>query len=262
MKEVILALTSIPGEKIIAYKNLTHELSGKVDPSKFKNEMALIDLNNHPTLYGAEGVSYIFSSQYKPIDILLRRKLLFQVFKFIYRLQAYNRYIIATPKSNFQCDCFPDKMVSFRLSYIALTIGISVLLTVLFGISLKDFFYGMDLRTAGLQMLLMAGTGWILQIGAAWLLLKDKALDYIGHLGSIMVAGLLVIVPWMLFKWLTGIDLSYFPAGSVVVSSFTMLQMHIHRVKYLALSQAWTLSWFLFLQLGAVGWIYFFHFKF
>jgi predicted DCC family thiol-disulfide oxidoreductase YuxK len=261
LKIVVLKLTSIPESKIKAFKDLESDLSKHVDAEKFKNEMALIDTTGGNTLYGAEGIAHILSSQYKIVDFLFRFKLIFILFNFFYRTQAYNRYIIATPKSNFKCDCFPDRVVKYRISYILMTVLISVLLTALFGISLKSFFPEMLKTEAATQMLLMAGTGWVLQIVVAVVVLRDKALDYIGHLGSIMVVGLLILIPSMLISAFTGIATPWIPAISVMFSSGYMLYLHLNRVRYLELSQGWTISWFLFLQSTALFWIYIFHLK-
>jgi hypothetical protein len=261
LRDVVLKLTSIPEEKIKAFRSLDEDLSKHVDPDKFRNVMALIDTTTGNTIYGAEGVAHIFSSQYKILDFLFRFKILFRLFSFFYKTQAYNRYIIATPKSKFKCDCFPDRVVKYRLSYIAMTLLISVLLTALFGISLKTLFPNMSNVEAATQMLLMAGTGWVLQILLAIVVLRDKALDYIGHLGSIMVVGLLILVPSILFAAFTGVVTPWLPAISVMLSSAYMLYLHIHRVRYLELSQGWTISWFLLLQSTAVFWIYIFHLK-
>ena len=141
-----------------------------------------------------------------------------------------------------------------------MTFLVSVLLTAAFGISLVSFFPQTSIADAAKQMLLMAGTGWIVQILLGTLLLKEKALDYIGHLGSIMVVGLLILVPWMILE-AAGIRNIYFPVVSVLISSAYMLYLHVHRIKYLELSQAWTFSWFLSLQSTAFFWIYFFHIK-
>jgi len=92
-------------------------------------------------------------------------------------------------------------------------------------------------------------------------MLRDKALEYIGHLGSIMVVGLLILVPSMLFSALSGIATPWVPAINVMFSSFYMLYLHVNRVKYLELSQEWTISWFLLLQSTALFWIYIFHIK-
>ena len=260
-RDIIVGLTSIPNSKIKAYKDLSSDVSVHVDPDKFKNVMALIDTQGGPTLYGAEGVAYIFATQYRIISFLLSFKPIFTLFNFFYKTQAYNRYIIATPKSKFQCDCFPDRILKYRVSFIVMAMLLSVCLTIAFGISLKDFFNDISAAEAAVQMLLMAGTGWLVQILLATILLKEKAIDYIGHLGSIMVVGLLVLVPWMIFHAITGSQHVYLPVLSVLVSSAYMLYLHAHRIKYLRLSQVWTFSWFLLLQSTAFFWVCFFHIK-
>ena len=261
LRDVVLKFTSIPEEKIKAFKDLTPDLIPHVDPQQFRNVMALIDTATGTTIYGAQGIAYIFSSQYRLIDYLLSFKAIFNLFNFIYKTQAYNRYIIATPKSKFKCDCFPDRVVRYRISYIMMTLLLSVFLTAMFGLSLRHFFNGISASEAVIQMLLMAGSGWVLQILLATTILKDKALDYIGHLGSIMVVGLLILVPWMLLHAATGILIPSLPAVSVMISSGYMLYLHIERVKYLEMSQGWTLSWFLLLQSTAAFWVYLFHIK-
>jgi len=261
LKDVVSRFTSIPDNKIKAYKDLSTDLSFQIDPDKFKNVMALIDTSGEQTLYGAEGVAYIFSSQYKTVDILLSFGPIFKLFNLFYKTQAYNRYIIATPKSRFQCDCFPDRVVKYRVSYIVFTSLISVLLTGLFGISLRKFFVDISASEAAGQMLLIAGTGWVVQIILAFALMKDKALDYVGHLGSIMVVGLLILMPWILFYFISRIQIAFIPAISVLMSSACMLSLHFQRIKYLGLKQLWTISWFLLLQFTAFFWIYYFHLK-
>lgn len=259
LRDVVVRFTSIPETKIKAYKDLDAERSQQVDPATFRNVMALIDTSGEKTIYGAEGLAYIFSSQYRLIDFLFRFPLMLKLFTFFYKTQAYNRYIIATPKSKFQCDCFPDRVVKYRVSYIVLTLLISVLLTAMFGISLRNLAGGISPSAAALQMILMAGTGWVVQMALAMAVMRNKTIDYIGHLGSIMVTGLLILLPWMLFHAITAIENIYLPLISVVISSGVMLYLHIHRVRHLELSQAWTASWFLSLQSGAICWIWFFY---
>lgn len=259
LRDVVVRSTSIPEAKIKAYKDLDPQLSRQVDPATFRNVMALIDTSGGKTVYGAEGLAYIFSSQYKLVDYLFRFSFMLKLFTFFYKTQAYNRYIIATPKSKFQCDCFPDRVVKYRVSYIVLTLLIAVLLTAMFGVSLRNFVGGISPSAAAWQMILMAGTGWVVQMVLGLAVMRTKALDYIGHLGSMMVVGLLILLPWILFHAITAIENVYLPSISVVISSAVMLYLHIHRVRHLELSQAWTVSWFLSLQSGAIYWIWFFY---
>lgn len=261
LKDVVLKLTSIPDNKVRAYAELNADLNAKIEPNKFRNVMALIDTAGGHTIYGSEGVAYILSSRYRILDALLSIGPVFRMFDFLYKTQAFNRYIIATPKSKFACDCFPDRVIKYRISYIIITFLISIFLTAMFGLSLRHFFNDVSALDAGVQMLLMAGTGWVLQILIAASIMREKALDYIGHLGSIMVAGLLILVPWMLLYAVAHISNPWLPALGVVISSITMLLMHIGRVRYLELSQRWTVSWFLLLQSTALFWVYYFYIK-
>lgn len=258
LRDIILKLTSIPRAQISAFKDLDSKLSRHVDGDRFRNAMALIDTSGGETLYGAEGVAYVFSSQYRIVDFILRFRACRLVFGFFYKTLAYNRYIIATPRSAFACDCFPDKVVGYRLSYIALTTSIAIFLSALFGLALAGFSPGLLPDAPALQMILVTGTGWVLQIALALMVMKGQALDYIGHLGSIMVAGVLILVPGMLLS-ATGATSIYIPLLSVLLSSGWMLYLHVHRVHALRLSQAWTVSWFALLQATAIFWIWFFH---
>lgn len=259
LREVVLRMTPISKEKVVAYRSLSSDMSNRVDPVKFRNGMALIDTTGGATIYGPEGVAYIFSSQYKIVDFLLSFQPVFKLFTFLYKTLAYNRYIIATPKSNFLCDCFPDKVVGYRVAFITIAVLVATILTALFGNSLRGLFPGMTGSNAAMQMLLMAGTGWVVLLLFAVAFLGNKALDYVGHLSSIMIAGLLILVPWIMLHAITGVSAVYIPALSVVLSSATMLYLHINRVRHLDISQAWTVSWFILLQTGAAGWIFFFH---
>lgn len=259
LKDLIVRFTNVSDQKIAAYQDLSDKLKAKVDPDKFKNVMALISTDNAPTIYGAEGVAFVFSSQYRWLDFVFRFKFILVLFEFFYKNIAYNRYIIATPKSFFKCDCYPDRVYAYRISYIFITFLIATALTALFGISLRGYFPSLTNTEAVMQMLFIAGSGWGLQIMLAIALMKKDAIDYIGHLGSIMVVGLLILCPGMIFYFLTGWQLIFIPIGSVLLSSGYMLYLHIHRVSFLGISKWWSFSWFLFLQTTAFYWVYYFH---
>ncbi len=133
-RDAILKVTSIPESAVVAYKDLPEYINQHVDAGRFKNEMALVDTVNGKTFYGAEGVAYIFSTQSNLINFLFQFRPVMQLFNFFYQVQANNRYIIATPKSKFKCDCLPDKITKYRVSYIVMAVLLSVLLTMIFGI--------------------------------------------------------------------------------------------------------------------------------
>jgi hypothetical protein len=118
----------------------------------------------------------------------------------------------------------------------------------------------MSYGKAAVEMLLIAGSGWVLQMILVLVLLKNNAMEYIGHLGSIMVVGLLILIPSIIMTS-AGIQIMYIPIISVLCSSGYMLYMHIGRIKFLQFSTWWSFSWFAFLQITAVFWVYYFHIK-
>jgi predicted DCC family thiol-disulfide oxidoreductase YuxK len=259
LRSVILQVTAIRNQQIKAYAELEPELAKKVDGEKFRNGMALVDTGEGNTIYGSDGIAYVFSSQSRILHILLKAAFFRGIFGFLYQVIAYNRYIIATPKSKFVCNCYPDKIIRFRIAYILIALLISVLLTVLFGISLREFFPGTGRLYAAVQMLLIAGTGWVLQMLLAAVCMRDKAVDYFGHLGTIMVAGLLVLLPSIAITSLLGWLNPWIPGISVLCSSSLMLYMHLRRSQFIGISTWWTLGWFLFLQSTAIFWVCYFH---
>jgi hypothetical protein len=95
-----------------------------------------------------------------------------------------------------------------------------------------------------------------MQMLLALLLLKDKAIDYLGHLAVLMIIGTLVLLPGMVLSQLTAYQFPAIPLLSVAISSALMTWQHIRRVRQMGLSQGWTFCWFLVLQSAAAGWAY------
>lgn len=261
LRDLMLALGLVEAKECMAYTALDAQVKQQVNADRFRNEMALIDTRGGETLYGADGVSFVLAAKIRFLQPLFRFKPFFLLFRFLYKTLAFNRYVIAPPKQQaIACDCYPETATKFRISFIALAVLIAVMLTALFGVSVHEALGVKPLTGAG-QLLVMAGTGWVVQMMIAVLTLeKQQVLDYIGHLGTMMVAGLLVLVPAIIFYFISGVLFYPLPLLSVVASSGLMLYLHYHRVKYLGMQQRWTLQWFLLLQATAVLWLLYFHF--
>lgn len=260
LRDMMLVLGLVQQQECVAYLHLESRLKQQVSADRFRNEMALIDTKGGVTLYGADGVSFVFADKIQLLRPLFRFKPFFLLFRFLYKTLAFNRYVVATPRTPaITCDCYPESAASYRVAYIILAILLSVLLTGLFGVSVQAAL-GVAPAVAAKQMLLIAGTGWVLQILVAMLSLqRQPLLEYLGHLATIMVAGLLVLVPSMGFYFISGIFFWPLPVLSVLCSSGLMLYLHHHRVAYLGLPQRWTVQWFLLLQATALLWLLFFH---
>ena len=260
LRDLMLALGLVAPEDCVAYRQLAAPLRRQVDPNRFRNEMALVDTRGGETRYGADGVSLVLADKVKLLAPLFRSRPFFLLFRFLYRTLAFNRYVIATPRQPaIACDCYPAAAAAYRFSYLAMALLWSVILTALFGVSLQEAL-GTGPGSSAVQLLLIAGTGWVLQLLiAAATLNRQQAMDYGGHLATIMVAGLLVLVPAILFYLISGMLFFPLPLLSVLGSSGLMTYLHYHRVQYLGLSQRWTVQWFLLLQVSAVGWLLYFH---
>lgn len=253
LKNKVLKLKLFPEEKIVAYQKLPSPLREKVDPNRFKNEMALLDLNGQQTVYGAEGIAYIFSGKWSLVNLFFKIPGMFLIFNFLYKILAYNRFAISNP--NFElircAGCEPEVPRFYRNIYYGITLFIATLITLLFGAALAPYFdHVAPIEGAG-WMLLMAGTGWVVQGILALLFMKEQKAEYLSHVGTIMALGVLILLPVTLWLLLGGTAHWIFPVLSVALSSGTMLWQHIRRVKFLGLKQRWTVSWFLALQITA-----------
>ncbi|MFL5728029.1 MAG: hypothetical protein ACJ75J_00965 [Cytophagaceae bacterium] len=245
LKEAILAVTSIPSARIVAYKELDPVQKVKVDAARFRNEMALIDLGMDATLYGPEGIYYIFSSESRFLSLLFGNRIIFRIFYFLYRVLAYNRYMIATPKSFIECDCYPDKKRTFRIAYIAFMILFSALLSLTLVASVSY------LQTGQQPIwLILWGAPFLLGLMSLFLI-KQNALDYIGHLVSILFVGTLCMLPSVILYNLS--DFMKWPLlVNFILSLFFMTYLHIHRLRFLGLSKAWSAGWFIIILLSGI----------
>lgn len=64
LRNTMLALRLVERQECVAYRSLAPPLSQQVSAERFRNEMALVDTRGGATLYGAEGVSFVFAGEY------------------------------------------------------------------------------------------------------------------------------------------------------------------------------------------------------
>jgi predicted DCC family thiol-disulfide oxidoreductase YuxK len=225
-----------------------------MDLHRSKHEIPLVDLQGGETLYGLDALVFLLDQKIPFIKRTVQLPPVNTFFRWLYHLVSYNRRVIipSTPSQQ-GLDCTPDFHKSYRQQFIGLAILVSVLITWLFGESVAKY---LPPTSFGLKMVLIAGTGWVVQMGIASLYLKgQQRINYWGHLGVIMILGVLVLLPGIWLGNLTGHTSLLIPLTSVLLSSSLMLWQHQVRIKHLQLSQAWTLSWFLVLQSTAILWL-------
>ncbi|MFK7921725.1 MAG: hypothetical protein AB8H47_07190 [Bacteroidia bacterium] len=137
---------------------------------------------------------------------------------------------------------------------------IAALVTGAFGAALSEYFVAVNLWQGAIQMLLMAGTGWIVLLLFAPLKLQNWG-DYWAQLSVIMLVGVCLLLPFSLLQFLLGPMPYWLPIVSVLLSSLTMLYLHSVSVSLLQISRYWTGAWFMALQTTAAFWVYFFHLR-
>ncbi len=251
-KKWLTRLGIIPESKCLNYHLLDENLSAKIDLEHFRYEMALVDDQSDKTLYGLEGILQVFGAKVGMARGIRPGSPLFAILNYVYHTISYNRYFLFPRKSRFACECDPPFVMKYFLRWLVMGIMIAMGVSALFGAVVAPLFEKTSLDMAG-EMLLIVGAGWGLQLVSSGLLMKrDQKRDYWRHLVLIMVVGVLILLPGMLFFWLPAASLSAVAIASVVVSSTTMALMHFRRVRYMGLSQGWTISWFLSLQAFAI----------
>lgn len=243
----------------ISFSQLTQcERITQIDLQRARHEIPLIDLQGGQTIYGLDALILVLSQRIPVIRNIIKLKPAYVFFSGLYNLISYNRRIILpaiNPAPGF--DCAPDFSLRYRLYLLALSIMIASIITYGFGISLSHF---TGFSIGGTDMLCIAGTGWVVQILLALCapvpFLPQQRINYITHLGVIMVIGALILLPGICLSALTDFQYPAVAAISVLISSGTMLWQHISRVHHLQLSQRWTASWFIILQMTALVWLF------
>lgn len=150
--------------------------------------------------------------------------------------------------------------LKYRIIFMVFAVLISALITFLFGRSAAPY-VSVDQFSGGWQMLLIAGTGWIVQAVMVILLKRENKLEYLDHLSVVMIIGVLILLPGIVLSSLTDYQYWLTPVISILLSSGIMLWQHLKRVDHIKASQVWTMSWFLALQLTAWMWVYLFYLK-
>ena len=223
-----------------------------LDLDKARHYIPLVDLTGSETLYGPDALVFLLQQKIPVLGKLMQLRMLQKLVLGLYHVISYNRRVIipaqAAPNS---FDCAPDYNPRYRLAFIFISLLIASLGTFAFEQSLKTVF---PVTAGGWAMLLIAGTGWLLQIALALLFLRQNKIDYIGQLCVIMLVGVLLLMPGVCITAIWPAPV--IPLISVLLSSCMMLQQHLYRVKYLQISSRWTFLWFFNLQSTAAIWSY------
>ena len=131
--------------------------------------------------------------------------------------------------------------------FLILPLSVAMGITGLFGGSLAPFFPDIDYWKGFWYFNLIAGTGWLLQLLLATVILKSEIrADYIGYLLTVVMSvGLLLLVPYILLTFVISSFPIWLPLIFIIGSFLIMLYRHYVKVDFLDIPQWWTVSWVL-----------------
>ena len=240
-----------PEERISFSELHEQEFISRLDKSRQGNEIPLVDLNGGETLYGTDALLFLIARRAPFISRLFKMQPLYFFIKQLYATISYNRRIILAKNfCSLRHDCAPDFHRGYRIAYLVFAAAFASLISWFFGKNLAATDPSMQLFSGG-RMLLLCGSGWLVTMAAAAAFVKKERLSYLGHLATLQIIGVLILIPSVIFSKYLGTAGLFLAAVSVLCSSALMLRGHIRRVRLLGLSQIWTAIWFLFLQTSA-----------
>jgi hypothetical protein len=241
-----------------------HELDSQdfichLDMERAGREIPLVDTLTGEIMYGTDALIFLIEARFPRLGKGLRNPLVLGILKKLYAFVSLNRrIIIPARKVKGGFDFPPPHQSSSRWQLLVFGVVFSCFISALFGISSGHYIH---LEGGWWKMIVAVGSGWGFQLALAALLIrnKEKRMDYAATLGVLMVSGVLILIPSLFIGHFTNYRYPFVPIISVLISSGVMLYQHIKRIRSLKLSQLFTFSWFLCLQITALISIWIFY---
>jgi hypothetical protein len=248
-------------EERVPFSKLRSDLHQQIGRRGQGNEIPLVDLNGGETLYGVDALLCLLSRRWPWIGKLFGSRALYRPTRALYALFSYNRRVIfANETCSVHGGCGPDFHTGYRLGFVVFAALFSALISWLFGNAVQQS-TGLF---SGMEMLLICGAGWAIVMLAEAVIRRvangetlhtpgSGLLTHFGHLATLQIIGVLILVPSIIIAPFTGTAGIVLLAASVACSSFVMLRGHIRRMRIIGASQWHTAGWFVSLQASAVA---------
>lgn len=230
-----IAAGMLDGQGREAFTELSVETKDRIDVSRAKNEIALVDHDKNKVTYGLDSLLLIIGSSFPILEKTARIKPLYWFFKKLYSFVSYNRKQIIPSKNDYGANaCKPDFNLKYRMAYLVFVAVFSGCILSLFSEKLglnRNFF-----REAGICAGQILWQAFFLKF-----YLKEKLWDYLGNMMTVSLIGTLLLIPGLFMDLNVTAAFIYF--GTVVTAMFFE---HIRRCKIVGLNLLPTLSWTLF----------------
>ncbi len=226
----------------------------ELDPTDFetvyaagiRNQLVVIDPVTREARSGTDGLLWILRDNTGNHFMvrLLALPGVRDLLRWGYKIISYNRRIITPPRHQIVCDCEPEVTLARRLSLILPLLLLTILLGAGFGASMFRGWELGDARSGAIFMIIVVGWSVLALDLAAMRLLKEKRIDYLGHLTVTMFVGALLLVPASLaVPLIPRLGLIALDCLSVLASFSLMFAMQRRRIAALAISSRWLWAW-------------------
>ena len=220
-----------------AFTELSDGNKDLIDFNRAKNEIALVNHEDHKVVYGLDSLLLIIGNSFPWLEKIARMQPLYWFFKKLYSFVSYNRkQIIPSKKDHTEQSCIPAFNLKYRVAYIAFVMLFSAYILSLFSTRL-----GLHLTPNFLRELVICLGQILWQTLFLKAYLKEKFWDYLGNMMTVSLMGTLYLIPILAIDLPPVFNVVYF--GIVVL---VMVQEHLRRCGILKLNYSPIISWILF----------------
>jgi hypothetical protein len=209
-----------------------------IDWNRARNEIALVNRNDHTVTYGVESIVQILGNNLPCIKSLFRLKPINYMLRKLYAFISYNRKAVA-PGNAFEanCACTPDLHYGYRWGYIM----VAWLITSTLLLSYSRLAIPFVPETTFFREFLVCGG----QVGFQGIVMvfvrRERAIHYLGNMMTVSLLGAIALCPaFILSTWIVS---PIFHIGYFMIVVGLMLLEHMRRVKILGLPWYLSATW-------------------
>ena len=212
------------------FSTLDDDTFYKIDFNKAKDEIPFIDNVNGKVLYGIDALVAILSTKMpfipkvtclQPVNWLLRR---------LYKLISYNRKVIVAKKcGNGDIDCAPSFNYFYRLLFMLLFLSFNSLMLYPIHHYLLSLLpmYAKNIQQIEIAHFLLVAVN----IGLAFTLSFNKALEYLGQVNMLAVEAILLLSLLTLIVYIFSLNI-FFICALLFVFTVFIIREYLRRMEY------------------------------
>jgi hypothetical protein len=216
---------------------------GILDANRSRNEIALVNTQNHSVLYGIDSLNYVITQRFPFLKGLLHHVVVLFLLKKFYAFISFNRKVIAPSPDDGSQVCIPDFNLSYRVLYLALSAVLTSIILLRYSALLQGIVPASNLfREYAMCFGQIAFQGSLLLL---FRLKKEQLFDYLGNMMTVSLIGGLLLLPVLFLSNFVALPSIFSLAWFFAVVVFMFLQ-HRKRVRSIK-APAWlSYTWLLY----------------